>query len=203
MLILEFQKSGSDTDFAELYQESSIFIEKVASDFAASRPVIRDDLFSVLNEKLWRWSSSIDTGKIKSAEKVLIEELKKSAIDLLRGRCGTYVKRHKLVDTTAEENAATFESDSDFDLESYVTSKVSGEIKTDQDKRQLIEALTEKSDSVTTAIVTEHLASERPTYASIGQRVGVHYKKVERVIKGLAKNYDASKYGELNAFLSV
>ncbi|WP_396133312.1 hypothetical protein, partial [Bacillus anthracis] len=80
---------------------------------------------------------------------------------------------------------------------------IDGEKKTDQDKRQLIKAVTEKADAITTAIVKEHLSSERPTYASIGSKVGVHYKKEERVIKGLAKNYDASQHGELNAFLAV
>ncbi|MCY7572462.1 MULTISPECIES: hypothetical protein [Bacillus] len=105
----------------------------------------------------------------------------------------TYVNRRIPVDTTSEENAATFESDE----------RTCEQIKTDRNMKRLIKALTENTDTLTTEIINDYLANERPTYASIGKRVGVHYKKVERVIKGLAKNYDASKYGDLSDYLAV
>ncbi|MEC0399900.1 hypothetical protein U7118_07520 [Bacillus subtilis] len=202
-LINAYQITRRDEDFNLLFEESRDLISKVISDFSKTRQVIREDILSALHEKLWKWSSSVDTKKIKNAENAIIYELKKSSIDIIRGKNGTYVKRHKLMDSTAEENAATFESGAVIHIEDKVISQLDGEIKTDQDKLQLIKALTVNSDAITTAIVNEHLSSERPTYASIGSKVGVHYKKVERVIKGLAKNYDASQHGELNAFLAV
>lgn len=95
----------------------------------------------------------------------------------------TYVSRRIPVGTTSEENAATFESDEHFNLEEYVISHTFGETKTDHDKRQLIKALTENTDSITRAIVTEHLASERPTYSSIGKKWAFTIRKLSALLK--------------------
>ncbi|MEK5099357.1 MULTISPECIES: sigma-70 family RNA polymerase sigma factor [Bacillus] len=202
-MVLEYQETKNSRVFNEIFRYYQDIVEKIAQDFSAARTIIKDDIISALNERLWQCIETFNVTTANNLDSVIAFHLKRKAVDVIRGKQGTYVDKRVPIDTTSEENAATFESGEHFDLEEYVISRTCGEIKTDQDKLQLIEALTEKSDSLTTAIVNEHLASERPTYASIGQRVGVHYKKVERVIKGLAKNYDASKYGELNAFLSV
>ncbi|QDF49583.1 hypothetical protein FIM06_2521 [Bacillus velezensis] len=202
-LILRFQKERQDDVFSDLYESGKEYIDKVVADFSKTRSVIKDDLTSSLNERLWSWSLKVDVQKIKNAENALIYELKKAAIDIVRGRNGTYVERHKLVDSTAEENAATFESGSDYLMEDYVISKIDRDIKTDQDKRQLIEALTENSCSLTTAIVKEHLTSQKPTWKSVADRVGIDRKKAKRVVERLAKNYDASLYGDINAYLAV
>ncbi|MCY8738904.1 hypothetical protein [Bacillus haynesii] len=203
MLVVEYQETRNPLIFNEIFQHYQSIVEKIAADFSKARSIIRDDIISALNERLWQCIETFNVTTANNLDSVITFHLKRKAVDVIRGKQGTYVEKRVPVDTTAEENAATFETSEHFDLEEYVISRTCGEIKTDQDKRQLIEALTKNSDSLTTAIVNEHLASERPTYASIGKRVGVHYKKVERVIKGLAKNYDASKHGELNAFLSV
>ncbi|MEK3817466.1 hypothetical protein G3M81_04930 [Bacillus paralicheniformis] len=202
-VIEKYQDTKDPGLFNQVFEHFQYLIKGVALKYTKNCRLLYDDMVSVLNERLWFCIDNFDSTRTDDVENHLKVQLFRCAIDFTRGKQMTYVNRRIPVDTTAEENAATFESDEHFNLEEYVISRTSGEIKTDHDKRQLIRALTENTDSITTAIVNEHLASERPTYASIGSKVGVHYKKVERVIKGLAKNYDASKYGELNAFLSV
>ncbi|MCC2134084.1 MULTISPECIES: sigma-70 RNA polymerase sigma factor region 4 domain-containing protein [Bacillus] len=202
-LIQQFQTTGSPRFFEDVYKKVYSVIESVSDDFSKKRAIVKEDIISALNERLWNWASRVDLGKVKNVEKVLYTEFRNSAIDVIRGKNGTYVKKRIPIDTTAEENAATFESESDFELESYVVSKISGEIKTDHDKRQLIEALTQTSDALTTAIVKEHLSPEQPSARQIGRKLGVHHYTVTREIRKLAKNYDASQYGDISAYLAV
>ncbi|MEK5298676.1 hypothetical protein [Bacillus sp. FSL R5-0659] len=202
-VIQTYQSTKDPQLFNQVFEHFQYLIKGVASKYTRNCRLLFDDMVSVLNERLWFCIDNFDSSRSIDIEGHLKVQLFRCAIDFTRGKQMTYVSRRIPVGTTSEENAATFESDEHFNLEEYVISHTFGETKTDHDKRQLIKALTENTDSITRAIVTEHLASERPTYSSIGKKVGVHYKKVERVIKGLAENYDASKYGERNAYLSV
>ncbi|MEC1690307.1 hypothetical protein P9E05_02045 [Bacillus mojavensis] len=203
LLIDDFQTSANQHAFNQVFENFQLLVRNLAKKYGRNCPILFDEITSELNEKIWWIVENFDKSKTDEVSKHFKLHLSRAAIDVTRKRNGTYAKKRILFDTTAEENAATFESGEAIRIEEYVISRIDGEIKTDQDKRQLIKALTEKSDAITTAIVKEHLSSELPTYASIGSKVGVHYKKVERVIKGLAKNYDASQHGELNAFLAV
>ncbi|MEC0966092.1 hypothetical protein [Bacillus amyloliquefaciens] len=79
-LINAYQITRQDEDFNLLFEESRDLISKVLSDFSKTRQVIREDILSALHEKLWKWSSSVDTKKIKNAENAIIYELKKSSL---------------------------------------------------------------------------------------------------------------------------
>ncbi|MBW7978000.1 hypothetical protein EVG21_14990 [Bacillus velezensis] len=203
ILIDDFREKGDQNSFNEVFEFFRPLVRNLARKYGRGCPILFDEIVSELNEKVWRIVEKFDKTRSREVVGHFKLHLSRAAIDVTRRKNGTYAKKRVLLDASAEENAATFESDSDDLIEDHVIAMIDGEIKTDQDKLQLIKALTENSCSLTTAIVKEHLASERPTYASIGSKVGVHYKKVERVIKGLAKNFDASHHGELNAFLSV
>ncbi|MEG7333284.1 hypothetical protein [Bacillus sp. 0102A] len=203
ILIDDFQTNANQHAFNQVFENFQLLVRNIAKKYGRNCPILFDEITSELNEKIWWIVENFDKCKTDEVSKHFKLHLSRAAIDVTRKKNGTYAKKRILLDTTAEENAATFESGDAIRIEDCVISRIDGEIKTDQDKRQLIEALTENSDAITTAIVKEHLSSEQPTYASIGSKVGVHYKKVERVIKGLAKNYDASQHGELNAFLAV
>ncbi|MEC1349127.1 hypothetical protein [Bacillus licheniformis] len=202
-MVIEYQKSKNQRVFNEIFQHYQSIVVKIATDFSKARTIIKDDLISALNERLWQCIETFNVTTANNLDSVITFHLKRKAVDVVRGKQGTYVAKRIPIDTTAEENAATFESDSGFDLESFVTSKVSGEIKTDHDKRQLIEALTSNSDALTTAIVKEHLSPEQPSARQIGRKLGVHHYTVTREIRKLAKNYDASQYGDINVYLAV
>lgn len=192
-VIQTYQFTKDPQLFNQVFEHFQYLIKGVASKYTRNCRLLFDDMVSVLNERLWFCIDNFDSSRSTDIEGHLKVQLFRCAIDFTRGKQMTYVNRRTPVDTTAEENAATFESDE----------RTFEQIKTDRDMKRLIKALTENTDTLTTEIVNDYLANERPTYASIGKRVGVHYKKVERVIKGLAKNYDASKYGNLNDYLAV
>ncbi|WP_332606826.1 hypothetical protein [Bacillus spizizenii] len=202
-MVLEYQKTKDSQLFNEIFINFQDKIEKIAGDFAKSRSIIKEDLISEMNQRLWECIETFEVESVKDLESVIFFHLRRKAIDVVRGKNGTYLEKRIPMDTTAEENAATFEAGEATQIEEYVISRIEGEIKTDQDKRQLIEALTKNTCSLTTAIVNEHLSSQKPTWKSIGDKVGIDRKKVKRAIQSLAKNYDASQYGDINAFLAV
>lgn len=202
-LIDEFQTTGSSQSFRNIFDHFKSMVSNIARKYSRTSAVLRDEIVSELNERVWWCAKNFDKQKSTDVVSHFKLHLARAAIDVTRKKNGTYVKRSIPLDTTAEENAATFESASDFDLESYVVDRVSGEIKTDHDKRQLIEALTNNSDALTTAIVKEHLSPEQPSARQIGRKLGVHHYTVTREIRKLAKNYDASQYGDISAYLAV
>lgn len=192
-VIQTYQFTKDPQLFNQVFEHFQYLIKGIASKYTSNCRLLFDDMVSVLNERLWLCIDNFDSSRSTDIEGHLKVQLFRCAIDFTRGKQMTYVNRRIPVDTTSEENAATFDSDG----------RTFEQMKTDRDLKKLIKSLTEHTDSKTRKIVTEYLTSERPTYVSIGKRVGVHYKKVERVIKGLSKNYDASKYGDLSDYLAV
>ncbi|QYG88302.1 sigma factor [Bacillus atrophaeus] len=203
MLIEDFQINKNPNAFNQVFESFQLLVRNLAKKYGRNCPILFDEITSELNERIWRIVENFVASKTQDVVAHFKIHLSRAAIDITRKRNGTYVKRRIPLDTTAEENAATFESGEAIRIEEYVISRIEGEIKTDQDKRQLIEALTKNSDALTTAIVKEHLSSEQPSARQIGRKLGVHHYTVTREIRKLRKNYDASLHGELNAFLAV
>ncbi|CAF1897565.1 hypothetical protein P9B01_02780 [Bacillus subtilis] len=203
LLIDDFQTNANPNSFNQIFETFQMLVKNLAKRYGRNCPILFDEIISALNEKIWWIVENFDKSKTREVEKHFKLHLSREAIDTTRERNGTYAKRRIPLDHTAEENAATFESSEIVEIEEHVISKITGEIKTDQDKRQLIKALTKNSDALTTAIVKEHLSSEQPSARQIGRKLGVHHYTVTREIRKLSKNYDASQYGELNAFLAV
>lgn len=202
-LIDEFQTNRDSNAFNKVFESFQLLVRNLAKKYGRNCSILFDEITSELNERIWRTAETFDKSKTQDVIAHFKIHLTRAAIDVTRKKNGTYVKKRIPLDTAAEENAATFESDEAIRIEEYVISKITGEIKTDQDKRQLIEALTKNSDALTTAIVKEHLSSEQPSARQIGRKLGVHHYTVTREIRKLSKNYDASQHGELNAFLAV
>jgi hypothetical protein len=75
------------------------------------------------------------------------------------------------------------------------------EIKTDADKRQLINALSENNDPLTTTIINEYLSGGLTRPTAIGKKLGIHHSKVTRQLQKLTKKYDESKFGDFHAYL--
>lgn len=71
------------------------------------------------------------------------------------------------------------------------------------DKMQLIQALTSKADEFTVAAVNLILEKPNASMRSIAKEMGVHPSKVTRSISRLAKNYDSSRFGDLQQYLAV
>ncbi|MCY9052504.1 hypothetical protein MOE90_02200 [Bacillus spizizenii] len=203
LLIDDFQSNANSKSFNQIFETFQTLVRNLAYRYGKNCPILFDEIISALNEKIWWIVENFDKNKTQEVEKHFKLHLSREAIDTKRERNGTYARRRIPLDHTAEENAATFDSSESIQVEEYVISKITGEIKTDQDKRQLIEALTKNSDALTTAIVKEHLSSEQPSARQIGRKLGVHHYTVTREIRKLSKNYDVSLHGELNAFLAV
>jgi RNA polymerase sigma factor (sigma-70 family) len=137
--------------------------------------------------------------------KIFMRSLHNNYKSLLR-KLYTRRKREKLFGFSEEDNddipeihlASTQNIEDD-----YIKQE---EIKTDDDKRQLINVLTENCDSLTTAIVNEYLgckSGERPTPTAIGKKLGVHHEKVKRTLRKLMKQYDERQFGSTDAYLAV
>ncbi len=75
------------------------------------------------------------------------------------------------------------------------------EIKTDADKRQLINVLTENCDPLTTAIVNEYLIDGLHKPTAIGRKLGVHHSKVTRQLHKLSRKYNEVEFGDIDAYL--
>lgn len=202
-LIDDFQTNKNQNAFNQVFESFQLLVRNLARKYGRNCPILFDEITSELHERIWKVVEKFDASKTRDVISHFKIHLSRAAIDVTRQRNGSYVKRRIPIDTTTEESAATFESGESIQIEEYVISRLDGEIKTDQDKRQLIEALTKNSDALTTAIVKEHLSSEQPSARQIGRKLGVHHYTVTREIRKLSKNYDATQYGELNAFLAV
>ena len=94
-----------------------------------------------------------------------------------------------------------YELADEFDLEEHVITQE--ELKTDEDKLQLINALTKETDDATKAIVQEYLRGEHARPTAIGRAVGIHHQVVRRKLNSIARNFTESKYGKLDAYLAV
>lgn len=139
--------------------------------------------------------------------KIFFRSLHNNYKSLLR-KLGTRRKHEALFSFTQEEkdgettNALEVEDDVNIELDLIKRDQ----IKTDADKRQLINVLTVNSDSITTAIVNEFLNSaecERLTPTAIGKKLGIHHEKVKRVLRKLAKRYDERQFGEIETYWAV
>lgn len=108
----------------------------------------------------------------------------------------TYLETSSIDDEEEQELEIAF----DWDLEEHVLEEL--EKKTDEDKRQLINALVDKSDPTTKQIVAEYLHSEHARPTAIGKALGIHHQTIIRKISYLARNFNESKFGEIDAYLA-
>lgn len=84
-----------------------------------------------------------------------------------------------------------------------VSEEARARIEKSPDKLQLIRALSEKADEVTVAAVNLMLSKPNASLNSIATEMGVHHETLKRKFRRLAKNYDPSRFGDLNQYLAV
>lgn len=113
-------------------------------------------------------------------------------------------REREFYDNVEFYEASTFDEDgeeqefdipSDFDLEDHVIKK------TDEDKRQLIQALAGKADSITQKIVNEFLKGEHASPTAIGRALGVHHQVIARKLTYLSRNFNENEFGEIDSYL--
>lgn len=100
-----------------------------------------------------------------------------------------------------EGEVQEFDIPLEWDLEEHVIKKL--ESKTDDDKRELINALVKETDSITKKIVTEYLRNEDAKPTGIGKALGIHHQTVIRKLSYLSRNFDEREFGEIDAYLAV
>jgi DNA-directed RNA polymerase specialized sigma24 family protein len=98
-----------------------------------------------------------------------------------------------------DEDAATFEIASDFNLEDDVTVRMSAKQKADQ--RQLIDFLVCGENERTMAIVQAYLSTDLKTPTAIGNHLGLNHKQVIRALNRLAGKFDTRQFGESSDYL--
>lgn len=196
--------SSKKTEYEIYYSK----VGRISRMFSITSGVPYDEIRSYLNEEYFKAMLDFDKTKSSNLSNWLNERLKARAID--------FITKHKYAKSFIEpiylsnlennnnddESAATFEPSTEYDLvELEVINSL--EMKTDEDKRQLINALTENCDTLTTAIVDEYLNSDNPNPYSIGKKLGVHNMTVVRQLRKLTKFYDATRFGDLDNYLAV
>jgi DNA-directed RNA polymerase specialized sigma subunit len=203
--LIEKYQSGDDLAFSDLFIVMEPIIKNITYEFTSFRALPFDELFSHLSLYFWKETQIFETNRNSDFKSYITFKLKRRALDFLRGKEGTFYKRIlplNINEDSSEEDAATFEIADTFNLEEALIN--SEEVKTDVDKRQLIDELVEKrKDSLTTAIVREYLSPEQLTPTAIGNKLGVHHEVVKRRIKSLSKNFDEKQFGNLDSYLAV
>lgn len=118
--------------------------------------------------------------------------------DLLR-KLMTRRKHEQYETDNGDEDSAKVEIASEFDLEEYVSQKITAKQKEDQ--RQLIDFLVRGENERTTAIVQTYLTTDLKTPTAIGKHLGLDHKQVSRALTRLASKYSTKKFGNYADYL--
>jgi hypothetical protein len=130
--------------------------------------------------------------------KMFQQRLTSKKTDLLR-RIIVKRKHEQYEVDNDDENAATFEIASDFNLEEDVAARMYAKQKDDQ--RQLIDFLVRGENARTTAIVQAYLTTDHKTPTAIGRHLGLDHKQVSRALTRLASKYDTKQFGDYTDYL--
>lgn len=192
-------------DFEKVYKTYKWLIEVNATKFSKTSGEDVDDLKSLLNTEMWLIYQNYDKDK-GPLETFLNISLQGKLINYIKGKNNEFNRETTPFSYYEEEgedgSEVSFEVESDYVLINHVLER-NGELKTDEDKRQLIFALTSKADPMTTAIVKEFLADVNIKPTAIGRKLGIHHQVVRRKLDSLARNYSERKHGSINEYLAV
>lgn len=188
--------------FEEKFNNFYPILENIAKRYSVATGVPLDELKSSLSEEFYLKYKSFDSKRRNNFQAYMRVVLTQRAQREVERREGKFYKNVTTASQMVEDDdeADFFEMIPDeFDLEEYIISRE--EIKTDADKRQLINALTENSDPVTKRIVTEVLSGTEARPTAIGRALGIHHQTVIRKLKYLSKKFDETLYGEIDSYL--
>jgi hypothetical protein len=119
-------------------------------------------------------------------------------IDLLR-KTVTRKKYEQYETDNGDEDSAKVEIASDFNLEEYVSQRITAKQKADQ--LALIDFLVCGENQRTTAIVHSFLNHPKPTATAIAKELGLDHKQVSRALKSLAGKFSTKQFGDYNDYL--
>lgn len=179
-------------------------LKRIARRFSKTTPVPYEEFESSLCEEFFvkyedfiesRNSSFSGYMRVRLTQRA-IREAKRSEGKFYRGI--EYIETRTFINEDGDEVVEDFEDN--FDLEKHVVECLYR--KTDADKRQLINALSENADPDTKRIVSEYLRSDDARPTAIGKALGIHHQTVIRKLKYLSREFDENKFGELDAYLA-
>ncbi|MGN9867366.1 hypothetical protein [Bacillus swezeyi] len=194
-LVLDYQRSRSNGDFAEIYEMTITPMrstyKEVARSLRASVPEVVALYEDVLMNCIASYSGEHDFENyfkfsLKNKRANLYRDKKKRMQNEVL-ECG--------FTSSDDEGAATLRVIEEDTPEILFFSKKRA------DQRQLIDYLVEKSDETTKTIVETFLTCERPTPTAIGKKLGVHHMTVIRKLEKLAGYFDTKQFGDHRDYL--
>lgn len=190
-------------DINKAFKEYYWLIELKARNFSRSTGEDEQDLISYIQYEFWReWQNFNEE---ESEFKRFIDyRLNQRIIDYVRKKSREFNRGVRKLSELVSEDEDGNPIELEFvDETADVERQVIKEIKTDEDKRQLILALINNADSLTTAIVKEFLSDANATPTAIGRKIGVHHQTVRRKLEALSRKYYADYSEDINEYLAV
>lgn len=190
-------------EFETLFRKYYWIIEAKAERASKMLKEDKQDIVSYLQLHFWNEWKSYNDKKIKFKKYIDIR-LERRLIDYSRNK-GLEFNRNvtKLSELISKDDDGNLVEPEFEDVTVNVEIEATLETKTDEDKRQLILALTKETDSITTAIVKEFLVDKTSSPRAIGRKLGVHHQTVRRKLDALSRKYYADYSEDINEFLVV
>ena len=180
-------------------------IKSISYKFSKATFVPIEELESSLREEFYLKSLTFDeetSSNFASRMKVVLSQ---RALRVVNRKEGAFYKNSDYLEdklkTKDRDNDVNDLLGSSYNLEEEVIS--ASNRKTTQDKRQLIEYLTQGEDMITTAIVKMYLDDPKIKPAEIGAKLGISRTTVSRRLRRMSDKYDESKFGDLDSYLAV
>jgi hypothetical protein len=206
-------------------QTKKLHINELVANYHASKSEVAleeiyRELFAEYRPKLNYWASTTQMANLHDMQE-LFDDTTLTILKDIETNGGDFVKlfhlrltsryksmlrkltvrrRHEQYEVdTDDEDAATFEIASDFNLEDEVTVRMTAKQKADQ--RQLIDFLVRGENERTTAIVQTYLSTDLKTPTAIGNHLGLNHKQVIRTLKRLAGKFETKQFGDYHDYL--
>lgn len=199
-------------NFEQQFNKFQAYIKTLSRRYSAATGIPYAEFESALNEEFFLKFEGYKEGAGKFSAYMRVVLTQRASREANRKERKFY-DAIEYIDGQAQENgdgeeAATLEIPSEYDLEGNEVIRQGHNLirlhkKTDADKRQLINALVENSDSLTTAIVNEYLVTTDARPTAIGKTLGIHHEIVSRKLRRLARNFNESQFGKINDYLAV
>lgn len=189
--------------FEEVFKKYYWIIETKARKFSITTGEDEDELISFMQYQFWEEFKRFEKGE--SSFKSFIDiRLNQRLIDFTRNKPREFNRDVKTFGELVEKDEEGNEQELEFIDESInVEAEALEEIKTVEDKRQLIHDLIKDSDSLTTAIVKEFLKDTKISRTAIGEKLGIHHEVVRRRLDKLARKYYDIADEDIYAYLAV
>lgn|SRR5699024_479018 len=192
-------------NFESVYKKYYWLVEVNAKKFSKTSGEDAEELESFLNTEMWLIYQNYEKDK-GCLERFLNISMQGKLINYLERRNNELNRQATpfsgLEDKDDEGKRKPFDKKSDYNLLDHVLERVSG-IKTDADKRQLVDALLRNADSITTAIAHEILENDDARPTAIGRKLGIHHQTVRRKLDALSRKYYANHDEDIYEYLAV